>query len=395
VLAWAGLLLLALGVRVAFLAAAAATVAERRPELGWRDLAMLYDGRLYLLVARSFPAMYQSAGNDPVPVDYPRLTVYLPLLPAAIAAIDAAVGDLRSSAILASLLAAIVALAGFVRLARRSVARPLLAAALFAVLPPIWILVSTLPSSDALMLAAAILAFVAFAEDRHVLAALAAGAAAIAQKSGFLVAVAIVVVLLRNEGLRGWRKLGVYALAALPPLALQLYLGRVFGDPLVSVRATFEVYGGTPFALPGATVIEGLIRFPGLASGDPWPDRSAVLASLLFYAGALWVSRGDAAIEARTLRIWLVVVLAFNSLLGGIWAYYNFPRLMLLAAPAALLLWLRRFESRIATAMAGGLVAASVAFSFWYGLASVDMALRVLEQTGVVNGLAKLRDLFF
>jgi len=206
-LAWAGLLLLALGVRVALLAAAAATVAERRPELAWRDLAMLYDGRLYLLVARSFPAVYQNGGGDPVPVDYPHLTIYLPLLPAAIATIDAAVGDLRSSAIAASLLTACVALAGFERLARRSgLARPILATALFAVLPPLWVLLSALPFSDSVLLAAAILAFVAFAEDRHALAALAAGAAAVAQKSGFLVAGARGLAQLCKQGRRSGRQ---------------------------------------------------------------------------------------------------------------------------------------------------------------------------------------------
>lgn len=395
VLAWAALLLLALGVRIALLVAAAATVSERRPELTWRDLSMLYDGRLYLLVARSFPAAYQSDGSDPVPVDYPHLTIYLPLLPAAIAAFDAALGDLRGSAVAASLLAACLALAGFERLARRNVAKPLLATALFAVLPPIWVLLSTLPFSDSLLLAAAILAFVAFADDRHVLAALCAGAAAIAQKSGFLVAIALVVALLRNEGLRSWRKLGVYALAAIPPLLLQLYLGSVFGDPLINVRSTLEVYGAAPFAIPGSMVIEGLFRFPALDSGDPWMNRIAVLASLAFYVGALWASRGDARPEARTLRIWLIVVLAFNAVLGGSWAYYNFPRLMILAAPAALLLWLRRFESRIPAVTAAGLVAASVAFSLWYGVTSVSVSLRVLEQTGVADGLAKMRELFF
>jgi hypothetical protein len=393
--ALAVVLLLALGVRVAFLAAAAADVTERRPELAWRDLTMLYDGRFYLLVARSFPYAYQRDARDPVRVDYRHLTVYMPLLPAAIAAADALAGDLRGSAVAVSLLTACIAVAGFARLARRFVARPLLAAALFAVLPPIWILLSTLPFSDAALLAAAILAFVAFAEDRHVLAAIAAGAAAIAQKSGFLVAVALVVALLRNEGWRGARRLPVYALAALPPLALQLHLAKVFGDPLVNVQATLEVYGAAPLAFPFSMLLEGLFRFPALDGGDPWMNRSAVAATLAFYAGALVASRGDADPKTSTLRIWLALVLGFNAFLGGSWAYYNFPRLMTLAAPAALLLWLRRYESRITRPIAATLVAASIAFSFWYGLASVEMSVRVLEQTGVVDGLVDLRESFF
>jgi len=394
-LALTGVLLFALGVRLLLLGAAGASVTASHPELETRDLSLLFDGRLYLLVARSFPTPYQGHGNDPVPVDYPGLTAYFPLLPAAIWGVDRVVGDLRTSAILASLLTACLTLVGFERLARRHLARPLLATTLFAVLPPLWVLVSVLPFSDSVVLAAATLAFVAFAAGRHGLAVLAAGAAAVAQKNGFLVPVVLVLLLARDEGWRGWRKIAVYALAALPLLALQLYLYRVFGDPLVNVHATLAVWGGNPFAFPGSMLLEGLLRFPALGGGDPWPNRSAVAVSLVFYAGALWVSRRDADPEARPLRVWLLVVLGFNLVLGGTWSYYDFPRHMLLAAPPALLLWLRRFESRLQPATAGALIAAGVAFSCWYGLESVGVAVRVLEKVGVVNGLVKLRELFF
>jgi hypothetical protein len=395
VLALAGVLVFALAVRLLLLGAAAERVTADHPELETRDLSLLFDGRLYLLVARSFPTPYQSHGNDPVPVDFPGLTVYLPLLPAAIWSVDSAVGDLRTSAILASLLAACLTLLGFERLARRHLTRPLLATALFAVLPPLWVLVSVLPFSDSAVLAAATLAFAAFAARRHGLAVLAAGAAAIAQKNGFLVAAVLVLLLVRDEGWRGWRRIALYALAALPPLALQLYLYRVFGDPLVNVHATVAVWGGSPFALPGSMILEGLLRFPALGGGDPWPNRIAVAVSLVFYAGALWVSRRDNHVEARPLRTWLLVVLGFNLVLGGTWSYYDFPRHMLLAAPPALLLWLRRFESRLQPATAGAVLAGGVAFSFWYGLESVSVAVRVLEKVGVFNGLVKLRELFF
>lgn len=395
VLVLTGVLLFALAVRLLLLGVAAASVTANHPELETRDLSLLFDGRLYLLVARSFPTPYQSHGNDPVPVDYPGLTVYLPLLPATIWGIDRAAGDPRTSAILASLLAACLTLVGFERLARRNLAQPLLATALFSVLPPLWVLVSVLPFSDSVVLAAATLAFAAFASGRHGLAVLAAGAAAIAQKNGFLVAVVLVLSLARDEGWRGWRKIAVYALAALPLLALQLYLYRVFGDPLVNVHATVAVWGGSPFAFPGSMLLEGLLRFPALGGGSAWPNRIAVIVSLIFYAGALWVSRRDARPEARSLRVWLLAVLGFNLVLGGTWAYYDFPRHMLLAAPPALLLWLRRSESRLQPAASGALLTAGVAFSFWYGLESVAIAVRVLEKVGVFDGLVKLRELFF
>ena len=80
VLALTAVLLFALGVRLLLLGAAGASVTANHPELETRDLSLLFDGRLYLLVARSFPTPYQGRGNDPVPVDYPGLTVYLPLL---------------------------------------------------------------------------------------------------------------------------------------------------------------------------------------------------------------------------------------------------------------------------------------------------------------------------
>jgi hypothetical protein len=395
--AWAGVLLLALGVRVALLVASGELMTSRHAELERRDVALMHDGRLYLLVARSVPFVYQPpAGAERESVDYPRLTVYMPALPALIRAVDVVVRDPRTSALLGPLLAGGAAVAAFVLLARRHVAHPFVAAALFAVVPPTWVLVSAMPFSECVLILSAVLAFLFFQDGRHVWAAVFGGLAAVSQKSGFLVTVALVWAIARRDGIGGWRTIAVYGISALLPLALQLYLYTVFGDPLVNVKATREVYGASPFTIfPGAMLIAGFFQMGAMTGGSVWPIRIFVLLSLAIYVGALWVSRRDPRPETRPLRIWVGVVLLFNLMLGGNWSYLNFPRLMVLAGPPAVLLWMRRYETRWNRAVVATLLVAGIACSLWYGLESVGVSLRVFEQREAVDDLVRLRRDFF
>ena len=101
----AAAVLLGIAVRVALLLAAGDWLGARHAALDTLDLSLFYDGRLYLLVARSFPLPYQDAGSDPIPVDYPNLTIYFPLLPAAIWGVAGAVRDLNHAGLVAPILA--------------------------------------------------------------------------------------------------------------------------------------------------------------------------------------------------------------------------------------------------------------------------------------------------
>jgi hypothetical protein len=394
VLALAGLGLGALALRLAVLALGAHAAASADPALGWRDLALLFDGRLYLLVARTFPTPYQGSPLDPTPIDAVRLTIYLPLLPAGIWLAHAVLGDWRAAALALPLAAGAAAVLLFERLARGSVRRPRLAAALLAAAPPVWVVASSLPFAESLALPLAIGAFLALRNERHVVAAILVGFAMLAQKNGFLLLPALALALGWRHGAGALRLAPRYALALLPPLALQLHLAALFGDPFANLHATREIFGGGFFAIPGAALVDGLFNLNPLPGESAWLGRTLRLGALAFYGGAL--ALGDRRDPRQApLVAWLAVSLAFALSLGGVWAWYDFPRYALLGAPPAILLWLARFEGRLGGRGGAALVALAAALSLAVGRHAVGVALAVLQTTGDLSKLPAFRDDFF
>lgn len=319
----AALALAAVASRIAFLAAAASALG-----VDWRDLALRYDGHVYLRIAKTLPALYVSDQG-------PLLTGWFPLYPVLIRAAGALTGDLRTAAILISITASAAGVVLFHRLAARFSSRPGLAAAVFVVFPPMWLVCGGLAFVEPLLVCAAIAAVLAAVEERPWVCGAAAAAAALSQKSGALVVVIAALVVWSRKGRLDGRWLAALALAPLAAAALQAYLWLTFGDPLINLRVQREVFGGSLFGLPFAGFVKGVLE-PS-AFGGPW-RRAAIAASGLFYlavAAAAWRGRTPA---RRPLLLWLGVVLAFFFCLGGFWAFHSLPRFLLLGAPAALLL---------------------------------------------------------
>lgn len=319
----AALALAAVGARAVFLAAGASALG-----VDWRDLALRYDGHVYLRIAKTFPALYVSDQG-------PFLTGWFPLYPALIRAAGAATGDLRVAALLVSMAASAAGILLFRRLAGHFSPRPGLAAALFVFFPPMWLVCGGLAFVEPVLLCAAIGAVLAAVEDRPWAAGLAGAAAALAQKSGFLVVVIAALVVWSRKGRLSGRWLAALSLAALALAGLQAYLGFVFGDPLINLSVQREIFGGSLFGPPFAAFARGIVE-PS-AFGGPW-RRAAIAVSGLFYlsvAAAAWRRRVAA---QRPLLIWMGVILAFYFCLGGYWAFHSLPRFLLLASPAAILL---------------------------------------------------------
>ncbi len=318
----AALALAALAARAAFLAAAASATG-----VAWRDLALRYDGHVYLEIAKTFPRLYVSEQG-------PYLTTWFPLYPALIRLAGFLTGDLRTAALAVSLAAATAAVLLFRRLAGRFSRRPLLAAGLFVFFPPMWLLTGSLSFVEPVFLCAVLAAVIAAVEDRPGLAAAAGAAAVLSQKSGFLVpGIAVLVAWDRGRFDRRW--LAALVVPALAQAALQGYLWRLYGDPLINVKVTRATFGGAFFGVPFSAFLRGIVT-PS-AFGGAWRRAAIALSGFGYLAltGAAW-RRGAA--EERPLLIWLGVVLAFYFSLGGFWAFHALPRYLLMAAPAALLL---------------------------------------------------------
>lgn len=303
----------AVGARLVFLAAAAKALGV--PVL---DLALRYDGHVYLRIAKTFPRLYQDGRG-------PFLTGWFPEYPLLIRAAAVVTRDFRLSALLISLAFTVLSVFLFHRLASRFSRRPDFATLLFVFFPPMWLVVGELGFVEPILICGAMLGVLGVLEKRPGVLALACVMAVLAQKSGFLVPV-VAALLLGREALRPrWAAALLASVLAL--VALQGYLWASFGDPFINLKVQREVFGGALFSLPFLAFVRGVLH-PS-AFGGPW-RCAAIAGSGLFYLAA-------AARAPKPLRPWLWTVLAFFFSLGGDWAFHSLPRFLLLAAPPAIL----------------------------------------------------------
>lgn len=367
------LFLAALGLRLACLAAVSWASGIRPP-----DLALFFDGHVYILIAKSLPRLYGDvhAFFPAFPKSVSYLTAWFPVYPALIAAVGPMLGDLRWAALAVSQAAAAAAVVLFYELARRFTRRPLAAAGLFLALPPIWLLCGSLAFVEPVYVCLFIATMLCHLSGKRAWAMALAGLVLVTQKSGFLI---LPIMLLTDPGLRQaprWRALLPYAAALAPVALLQAYLWSLYGDPLVNVHAQQRVFGGTFFGWPGRAFAASL-----LDPGQPFRGllglrKLTITASLLFYAGALAVSWPRRTSRTFPLMVWLGVVLAFTLCLASANAFYVFPRYMLMAAPAAMLLWADRLERLPGPAGLAVLAALALAFNAAEALSQLDLASR-------------------
>lgn len=340
-----------------------------------RDLALIYDGHVYILIAKSFPTPYVGIERIfPVFRDSSFFTGWFPLYPAAIALVNALVRDAAWSALLASQLLGALAIALFSTLARRVTTRPALATFFFAFFPPTWLLTGTLAFVEPAFLCCLIASAELFLDGRDWQAAVFAGLAAVAQKTGVLFLVVLLAAMTHKERRARGPK---YALALGGLAVLAAYLAFVFGDPLAIARIQSQAFAGFPFQVPFSSIAEGLLAPTQPFEGHFWLRKVLIASSCGFYLWALAGARAGRDAASRLLRVWLGVALLFHVTLRiyNLYGYYSFARYLVMGAPAAVLLAARdgRLTSRrlwalglllIPAAFAVDAVEASAAWGF-------------------------------
>jgi len=335
---------------------------------GWAplDLAMLSDGHSDMVLSKTFPALY--VGTDRL---VPFVTIWrddpfafftrFPLFPAAIGLVSRVLGDLRLSALVVSQLAGALAVVRFRLLAGSFTARAGLVAALFAVFPATWLETTSLAYTEGLLVLCAVSAFHAWVGGRIWPAVAWAGAAAVVQKHGFL----LIGVLGASQLVAGRRRLGdlaPLALALLPPAALAIWFWVLSGSPFTVLDRNQMLFGdrGSAFGWPLVAFMNGVITYGREFADHFWLRKALLVSSLAFYGWALLGALRRRDPRQAPLVVWLGTSLAFCSIMGGVWAYYYFPRYVLLGAPAALLLAVDRVPWPAAPA-ARALVVAGIA----------------------------------
>ncbi len=322
----AGWVAAALAARWAFSAFCAAASG-----LGARDLALFYDGHLYLLIARTAPRLY--AGADwPLGtfVDARTLTAWFPLYPLATRAAAAALGDLLSASLWVSHAAGAAAVAITYELACGRSRRPWAAAAALILFPPSWLVAGSFALPEPMLTAAFAGAVLACLRGRRGWAVALAAAACVSQKQGILV----VPVLWAAEALErpgGRARYLPYLAALLPLLALQGWLWACFGDPLTNLTAHRETFGGAYFSWPGWAWLKSASRAWAFPLKTSLLIMIPVAASAPAYALACWrLSRSR---RTEVFAAWGAIALAAAQCLGGGSAALVQPRLMHQAAP--------------------------------------------------------------
>ncbi len=314
-----------------------------------RELALIYDGHVYILIAKSFPTPYVGIEKIfPAYRDSSFFTGWFPLYPAAIAAVAALARDAAWSALLASQLLGSLAVALFSALARRVTTRPALATFLFAFFPPTWLLTGTLSFVEPAFLCCLIAAAERFLAGRDWEAAALAGLAAIAQKTGVLFVPVLLGAMARRGDLKA--RAPKYFLSLCGLAALAAYFAFVFRDPWAAARVQSQAFRSWPFQVPFASITEGLLAPTQPFDGHFWLRKALIASSCGFYLWALVGARAGRDPAARLLRVWLGVALLFHVSLKiyNLYGFYSFSRYLVMGAPAAVLLVARdgRLSSR-------------------------------------------------
>jgi hypothetical protein len=301
-------------------------------EIRLPELAVFFDGHLYLEIAKSFPLPYSPDGR--------HYLTHAPGYPAWIAAVHSLLPPTTASwgwaGLLAAWSAAALAAVGFYYVCREAGCPPLLGAALFVVANPRWVSVASTAHAETVAMLFVVLALLGYQRDRLPASVAFLSLAVLARFPAILIGAPLAfgfLVTRSRRDLPAWLWLAL-PLAALALVNVYLYLRVPDFGGLSAEHAVFWDVGLTwPFAK--------LLEF---ASPAGWPMSVygltyGTLAACVAALGLGWRSRDRA---SWLLLVWVGVVLIFHASLGGPGraAAADFSRLVVLAWPAVLLvLW--------------------------------------------------------
>lgn len=189
----------------------------------------------------------------------------------------------------------------------------------FLILCPEWVRLSVLGGSEPLFLCLLLGSWLAFRQERALMATVVASLATTVRPVGAIAVCAFVLVLFLR---RDWRRLSISACSAVGiGLGYLAWLRAVSGDAFVQVRIYAHVFwpGGRPFSLPFARLAVSFIRL--LRSG-PW--NGPVLESF-FCLAVLGLGTFVLSKHARGIRQKYQAELAFAVGYLGFLACYNDP----------------------------------------------------------------------
>jgi len=347
-------------------------VAAAAAGLTLEQLAVYFDGHLYLEIARSFPVPYAAEGiaYTGFAPGYPALIYLLRVL------VPAELASWGILAVLASWIPAALAAVAFYLLCRELGLAPLVPSVAFVVANSRWLSVAGTAHPEPLAMCLALLCFLAHLRGKTGVAVVCLALAGLTRFPAFLLGVPLAYDLLIRQRRLDWRTL---AWLSVPPLSFALFVAylyaRIPGYP--GLGEAHRVFWDTHLTWPFAALVQ---------SAQPWLWGPNQVSFVLTYA---WVGTYllSLVLGLRTpgrarglLVLWVAVIVLFHVSLSGLLGAWAFQRLALLAWPAALLILWRAWGPRLPVAAAALGLSVLTVFGGWLTPRSVADAVEAQNQ---------------
>ena len=343
--------------------AATGVLGAQRAGIPFDELAAYFDGHLYLQIAKSFPLPYSEQGR--------MYLTHAPLYPALVwgahLLVPSSVAGWGTVAVWVAWLCSAGAAAAFYLLAREVGVRPGWATALFVLANPRWASIAATAHAEAAAMPLVILSLLAFSKHRLGWCVVWLALASLARFPAILIGGPLAfgaLVLRRDYRIRNFLWLSL-PLVVFGLFQLYLYL-RVpdFRGMLQEHSGLWEAQLVWPF--------QAFFQFAGQFHRTLGVQPILLDVSLVFYFSAivlgLWPGSDQ---RSRVLVLCVAMLVFFHVSLSGRPAVSAFPRLVLLAWPAALLIHWRWLAPRLPRT--GALLLAGVlgAASLWIGTGQI------------------------
>jgi len=349
----------------------------RNNRIALPQLAVFFDGHLYLEIARSFPLPYAAEGL--------AYQGHAPAYPALVALLRWSSGGLASwgvAGLLGAWLPAALSAAVFYDIAKRVAPAPLGATLLFIAANPRWAMLGATPHSEPLAMLLSLACLSAYLRGALGWSVAWLSLAALARFPAILLGASLALGVL---WIRGDRRPSRWLVLAAPLVTFalyNLYLELRIPD-FAGIVGAHAVWWDTGWTWPFA---ELLTHAASLNRSAALPTAQLTFALLALYTLALGLGFWRQPREHWILPLWVAPILLFHVSLTGQVGAADFARLAVLAWPAALLVvwtracgWLEpRLSSGAALAASAAITLAAATLSF--NVATGHIALAVFGQ---------------